>query len=160
MVALGFTVEKGSEKRFSKGVLRRGFPENAQNAPSESTTPYSAGISAPKKIFSPPPHPKFPADTLPAPRPTPFPSPERPPPGIFNENKPPPLSWHLRLPPSLPRAEKSKICETSTKLRRAPSFLLPQQKALETPALRPSLQTIVRSLVGPAARISSSDDSA
>ena len=59
-------------------------------------------ISAPKKIFSPPP-PKFPADTLPAPRP-PAPSPGRsppPPPGIFNKNptSPPPGASDSPGPP-------------------------------------------------------------
>ena len=66
-----------------------------------------AGISAPKKKFSPPPpnSPKFLADTLLAPSPlweTP------PPPGIFNKKPTPPLSLSPRTPPSPPRSRKNK----------------------------------------------------
>ena len=72
------------------------------------------GISAPQKIFRPPPL-KFPADTLLAPRPPTPPSPERPPPTPWDFQINPP--WRLRLLLLLPRAEKQKISETSTKLR-------------------------------------------
>ena len=68
------------------------------------------------KMFSPPP-PKFPTNTLQAPRPPPS-SPGRtpPPPGIFNKKPtPPPPSQRLGLPLPLPRAEKYKY------LKRPPS---------------------------------------
>ena len=67
-----------------------------------------------QKNFSPPPPPKFPTDTLPT-HPSPSPLGDPPPPGIFNENPPFPVA-SPRTSPSLPRAGKKKISETSTKL--------------------------------------------
>ena len=72
---------------------------------------------APKKIFRPPP-PKFPADTLPVPRPPPsslsWKTPPRLAPGNFNKNRLSPLLAPL-TPPSLPPSRKKS--ETSTKAR-------------------------------------------
>ena len=55
------------------------------------------GIRPPQKIFSPPP-PKFPADTLLAPRPLPLLEEPPPPLGIFNKTRPPPSSWRSPSP--------------------------------------------------------------
>ena len=65
-----------------------------------------------------PPTPKFPANTLPAPRPpSPTHSGDPPPPGIFNKESPPPPPPAPRTPLPLPRAEKKlKISEMSTKV--------------------------------------------
>ena len=41
---MGFTVRKCSEKGFSDGVLRRGFPEGAKNAPLESMPPEACAL--------------------------------------------------------------------------------------------------------------------
>ena len=58
-LAVGFTVT-GSEKGSRKpGVLRTGFPEGAQNTPSDSTTPEACALKAPNTQMPFKPFPNF-----------------------------------------------------------------------------------------------------
>ena len=74
-------------------------------------------ISAPKKIFSPPPPQKIPQFVADPSGPSAPPVRETtPPPGIFNKNRSPPLPrLTLGLPLPTPRAENKKVSKTSTK---------------------------------------------
>ena len=42
---MGFTVKKGFREGFSEGVLRRGVPEGALNAPLKITPPWACALS-------------------------------------------------------------------------------------------------------------------